>query len=556
MLATGMMVGINEVANGLECGCVCAACRAPLIARQGAIRRWHFSHAPGFVACETGAETALHRMAKQIIAQWDDVTLPPLEVRVSQRSVTGQTIARDVTIPETRFVAEKGVIEARCDGFVPDVLLHGPKGELLAIEVCVTHKVSRAKQQRVAEHALPMIQFSIDLADDSSAEAAELEQRLRESTPEWIFHPKEAELRLQLEADKAWDGLVLKYRGDFIGDGVLEEGDFDLRELSLTFSPASFVDVRVGRQVLTWGTGDLLFVNDLFPKDWQAFLSGRDVEYLKAPSDAIRTTWFTDWVNIDFVYTPQFDHDRFITGERMSFYNSLYGRTVGADREVNFNAPSTWFEDDEYALRLYRMVGSAELAFYAYSGYWKSPGGQRFPPMQATFPKLSVYGASLRGNFLNGIGNVELAYYDSRQDRGGDNPFVNNSEFRLLLGYERELAKELTGSVQYYLEHMMDYGAYRNSLIPLIMDARDQDRHLFTVRLTKLLMRQDLTLSLFAFFSPSDVDTYLRPQVSYKVNDQWTVECGGNVFFGEKPSTFFGQFEDNTNVYGAVRYSF
>jgi hypothetical protein len=102
----------------------------------------------------------------------------------------------------------------------------------------------------------------------------------------------------------------------------------------------------------------------------------------------------------------------------------------------------------------------------------------------------------------------------------------------------------------------MDYGAYRNSLIPLIMDARDQDRHLFTVRLTKLLMRQDLTLSLFAFFSPSDVDTYLRPQVSYKVNDQWTVECGGNVFFGEKPSTFFGQFEDNTNVYGAVRYSF
>lgn len=116
-------------------------------------------------------------------------------------ALIGQTIARDVTIPGTRFVAEKGVIEARCDGFVPDVLLHGPKGELLAIEVCVTHKVSRAKQQRVAEHALPMIQFSIDLADDSSAEAAELEQRLRESTPEWIFHPKEAELRLQLEAE-------------------------------------------------------------------------------------------------------------------------------------------------------------------------------------------------------------------------------------------------------------------------------------------------------------------------------------------------------------------
>ncbi|MEA3364888.1 MAG: hypothetical protein U9Q79_04530, partial [Candidatus Hydrogenedentes bacterium] len=318
---------------------------------------------------------------------------------------------------------------------------------------------------------------------DTAAQAAEKEAQPKRLRPEWLHgfwdaraglrtqdDPAQSkdgslgELRLQLETEKIWDEAVLKYRGDFIGDGVLEEGDFDLRELSLTLSPASFLDVRVGRQVLTWGTGDLLFLNDLFPKDWQSFFIGRDVEYLKAPSDAIRTTWFTDWVNIDFVYTPQFDHDRFITGERISFYNPLFGRPVGSDEEVNYNAPSTWFEDDEFALRLYRMVGSTEVALYAYSGYWKSPAGQRFPPVQATFPKLSVYGASVRGNFLNGIGNIELAYYDSRQDAGGDNPFVNNSEFRLLLGCERELAKEFTGAVQYYLEHIMDYGAYRNSL--------------------------------------------------------------------------------------------
>ena len=201
MLATGMMIGINEVANGLECGCVCPACRAPLIARQGAIRRWHFSHAPGFVACETGPETALHRMAKQIIAQWNEITLPPFEVRVSLRSANGRIIARHVTIPEARFFAERGVVEAPREEFVPDVLLHGPEGELLAIEVCVTHKVSGAKQQRVAKHALPMIQFSIDRADASTYEATALEQRLRESTPEWIFHPQEAALRLRLEAE-------------------------------------------------------------------------------------------------------------------------------------------------------------------------------------------------------------------------------------------------------------------------------------------------------------------------------------------------------------------
>ena len=52
-------------------------------------------------------------------------------------------------------------------------------------------------------------------------------------------------------------------------------------------------DVSIGRQVQTWGTGDLLFLNDLFPKDFQSFFSGRDDEYLKAPGNAIRITHFS-----------------------------------------------------------------------------------------------------------------------------------------------------------------------------------------------------------------------------------------------------------------------
>jgi len=364
-----------------------------------------------------------------------------------------------------------------------------------------------------------------------------------------------AESRLQLETLQYAGPVEIAGRADVILDGVLEQALFDLRQLQLTWSPLDNVDLRVGRQTLTWGTGDLIFINDLFPKDWQSFLSGRDEEYLKAPSDALRVGLFTDWVNVNFVYTPQFDPDRFITGERISYYNPMKGTTSGSLEQADFNAPSTWFEDDEFALRLYRNIGAWELALYAYSGYWKSPGGQRLFPMQATFPKLSVYGASLRGTVGKGIGNVEVGYYDSRQDRGGDDPFVNNSELRLLVGYEQELAKEFTGGFQYYLEHMMDYDDYRDTL-PFFMDARDEDRHLFTARLTKLLMSQDLTLSLFVFYSPSDGDGYLRPKATYKVNDHWTVEAGGNVFLGIAQHSFFGQFEDNSNVYASVRASF
>ena len=365
------------------------------------------------------------------------------------------------------------------------------------------------------------------------------------------------ESRLQLEMEKAWDRAVLEFTGDLYGDAVLEEGEFDLRRLRLTWTPLDNVDVRIGRQILTWGTGDLLFINDMFPKDWQSFFIGRDTEYLKAPSDAVKVGWYNNVLNVELVYTPQFAPDRFITGERISYWDPLFGRPAGSESQVKYNAPSDWFEDDEFAVRLYRSIGSYELAVYGYSGYWKSPAGQRFPPLQATFPKLNVYGASLRGTVFKGIGNLEAGYYDSRQDRGGSSPFVNNSEFRFLAGYEQELAKEFTGAVQYYLEHMMDYDAYRGAVFTRILgEPRDENRHVFTVRLTKLLMNQNLKVSLFSYYSPSDCDGYLRPNISYKVNDHWTVEAGGNVFFGAWDQTFFGQFENNTNVYAGARFSF
>ncbi len=125
----------------------------------------------------------------------------------------------------------------------------------------------------------------------------------------------------------------------------------------------------------------------------------------------------------------------------------------------------------------------------------------------------------------------------------------------MIAGFERELAPGLTGGFQYYLEWMQDYDTYKKTL-PVNTAARDEFRHLLTLRLTKLLMNQNLRLSLFVYYSPSDQDGYIRPKVHYKITDQWAVEAGANIFAGEKDYTFFGQFQDNTNAYAGVRWSF
>ncbi|MHC4510073.1 MAG: hypothetical protein ACYTAO_14130, partial [Planctomycetota bacterium] len=142
------------------------------------------------------------------------------------------------------------------------------------------------------------------------------------------------ENRLQLDLSSYLDWGDLKFKGDFIGDLVEEQGDFDLREANIFTRPTDYLDVKVGRQILTWGTGDLVFINDLFPKDWQSFFIGRDTEYLKAPSDAAKISLFGDWANLDIALTPQFDPDRFISGRRISYWNSNLGRTAGQDAIV------------------------------------------------------------------------------------------------------------------------------------------------------------------------------------------------------------------------------
>ena len=53
-----------------------------------------------------------------------------------------------------------------------------------------------------------------------------------------------------------------------------------------------------------------------------------------------------------------------------------------------------------------------------------------------------------------------------------------------------------------------------------------------------------------------DQDAYLKPRVKYKWTDNITVETGANILTGKEIYTFFGQFEDNTNVYTAIRFSF
>jgi hypothetical protein len=357
----------------------------------------------------------------------------------------------------------------------------------------------------------------------------------------------------RLETSKDSDIAAFNFKGDFRYDAVLNDAEIDIREATVDLFAYESWELKAGPQILTWGTGDLVFVNDLFPKDWKSFFIGRDDEYLKAPSTSVKLSIFTGFGDLNAVVTPIFTPDTYIDGERLSYWGM--GGITGEEFVVE-DPDQTW-ENAEYHFRYANNLSGFELALYGYKGLFKRPLG--FDPQQGVgiFPELAVYGASLRTQLWGGIFNVETGYYDSLDDRDGTDPFLENSIFKNLVGFEKEIVQNFTAGIQYFSEWMQNYEEYQESVEAIDQPVLKEENHdWITLRLTALLKQQTLILSWFSYYSPAENDWYIRPIATYKMSDQVQLAAGVNIFFGENDYTFFGQLEDNTNAYFRIRYSY
>ncbi|MFQ6673759.1 MAG: hypothetical protein ACE5GH_03105 [Fidelibacterota bacterium] len=369
-----------------------------------------------------------------------------------------------------------------------------------------------------------------------------------------VFLLGEERLRLDISAWSESIEVSARVKGDFFHDAVAGKFEVDLREAYVDYTTGSF-DFRLGRQIVTWGVGDLLFVNDVFPKDWVSFFSGRPLEYLKPGVDGLRTRYSSRAVNVELLVIPFFEPDRVPTSERFFLFDPF---SAVPDRDEE--QPETTYGNTELALRLYRKMGDFDVSAYAYKGFWRTPSmrpNDFAAPNRVTafYPHLSVYGLSAQGSALGGILSFETGYYHSKEDADGDDPAIPNSQMRFLVGYQRQLWEDFTLGVQYYGEVMEDYAVYQRSL-PVGFPTQKGYRDTMTLRLEQLLKYQAWKLSLFTFYSPAENDYLLQPQVSYKFSDNLSATLGANIFGGEKETTFLGQLDKNDNLYLSVRFDF
>ncbi len=398
--------------------------------------------------------------------------------------------------------------------------------------------------QELELHGFVQTNFSLRIAD-----ATEIRTPKGDKLPDYLLGDE----RVQLEFTRFGETSQLLGKIDVFYDAIEKRADFDVREAYIDLNMGK-ADIRAGRQIITWGVGDLLFINDVFPKDWVAFLSGQPLQYLKFGSDAINVNFFPKFASIQLIAIPFYQADILPRGERLVAFDPLPTMTIR--KEVQ---PEQTLENTQIATRLYRYLGNFDASLYFYRGFWGSPPGMIVDvdegSLTFTHPRLNVYGGSLQGAFLNGVLSLEAGYYDSRDDSDGTNPGIENSQIRFLTGCQRALGENLTLGFQYYGERIQEYSSYERNL-PAAFPPRKELRHTLSLRITQLLKYQAVRLSFFAFYSPNERDYYMNPEIRYELGNGLWAAAGGIVLGGERDHTFFGQFEKNDNVYMVLRYGF
>ncbi len=228
----GNLAHIDDVPNGLKCGCVCPSCGVPLVAKNGGSKMGHhFAHSNG-ADCATGYQTSIHLLAKEIIQEskkiyiptigvWHYYRVPRVEKKYSYLTQSAYTTGtncfkvREISFdPHNKDIYREyfrgGVVENQVErveleqsegDIIPDIVVYFQNGTRLFVEIYVTHKVDGAKEAKLREKGVSCIEVDLSSVEKTitKAELAGLlyDKKFMDEHCRWVYNQKIGSLKRQ-----------------------------------------------------------------------------------------------------------------------------------------------------------------------------------------------------------------------------------------------------------------------------------------------------------------------------------------------------------------------
>ena len=276
-------------------------------------------------------------------------------------------------------------------------------------------------------------------------------------------------------------------------------------------------DLRIGRQIISWGKADGLTVTNLINDQSRVKRPFVDPDDRFLGSDAFKLDYFTEQGTLEAVLAlPPRDSDLDADQSGFGLRYSVLG--MGADYEISAGS----FSQYNPMLEAYnRLTGSSEALYR----------DQNF----------------IGGSFSNDLGKFVLkgegAYFFNRdylQQTQRGPQIVENDELELLLG------------IDYYLgDYLIALQAKEGILIDHPNNImRDKSMGEYSLLVQRSFMRENLNLENWLIYRemaelPDMEDTLLwRPRLTYDYSDQITLSAGiDQIIDGAEKSEIFAQLE-------------
>ncbi|MFM8332145.1 MAG: hypothetical protein ACKN9T_10690 [Candidatus Methylumidiphilus sp.] len=229
----GKIVRIAEVENGLSCGCICPniQCGARLVAVQGKEVAWHFRHySESYYGqeyeCAGAAETAIHLLAKDILAENKKQILPARvltlrrhnfdEIKREHKKFRPYIAQNQMSVTFDEIKSENDYstyIDTNESSIKPDAIAV-KDGIEMYFEIRVTHAVDVIKREKIKNLGKSCIEIDLSHANkniDIDIDTLKKEV-LNPKNRKWICHRKDNEFLQKAVAAEEAKGKVYRQK--------------------------------------------------------------------------------------------------------------------------------------------------------------------------------------------------------------------------------------------------------------------------------------------------------------------------------------------------------
>ena len=361
---------------------------------------------------------------------------------------------------------------------------------------------------------------------------------------------------LWLKAKAEWPGGAFVARGwagqvrsadpaEGRGGALLREAYVDLH--------AGAADLRIGKQIISWGRADEINPTDkLTPRDYT--LLTPDGADQRRGLLALKATQRFAWASATAVWTPSSRANTF---------------PIAATPGLSYHVDAVT-RAPQWALKIERSGGEVDWSVSYFDGHDPDPdlsidgAGPAGVALRLRQPPVKVLGVDAATAFGGLSLRAEAAYSFAPASSRGD-ALARQSQFFAVLGGDWDVADATNLNLQYIVRHVDRYRDPRAIADPtlraiaveqaVVSGQLDRFHHGLSFRLVRRWANDTFQAELMGVYSFTYRDVVLRPKLSYALSDRWKATIGADIFRGGR-QTYFGRLRDLSLGYAELSFGF